>query len=890
MMTIRKKGNVGLTGLLHTTAVAALLMAAPAHAQDQADDVAASDVTEVVVTGSRIRGVAAVGSNLVSLGVDDIQKSGATSTADLLKEVPQITSLGINAEGSMGPAAPSNVTRATAPNLRGIGPTATLTLLDGQRVSNAGTQGQLVDPSFLPPLALQRIEVIADGASAIYGSDAVAGVVNLIPRKRFQGVELSARAGFADGYDEHQFGGIFGTSWTGGNLVVAADYVHNSYLSNADRDFISSDRTWFGGTNGGATTCAPGNIRHGTTTYALPDSNGQNLLIGDLTASAFRLCDRVGYDALIPEMTRKSLYAYVEQEINDDLKFYAQAFYSGRESLSSRSQYSVSNYTLPTTNAFYPTDATLPIVVNYSLAEELGANKGKGLSDVYQVLVGLEGNVGTFRYKLSASAGEGKEQEIQDRRINAYALDQALRSSDPNTALNVLGSPGSNSQTVLDAIQSGYWRIRGTSGLRTLSASSDGPLFSIPGGDVRVAFGAEVREETFDSFHTQHSNRNAPEPVIAISSTQRQVKAVYGEVFFPFVSAANALPLVKRLDLSVAGRWEEYSDFGTTSNPKVGLNYAPVDDLTFRASYGTSFRAPSLSEIDPKVSGSGIYQGSQTIPGRGSVQYAAVAGGNPDLKPEEATTKSFGFDWAPSYLTGLKVGVTYFDIEYTDQIVDGYGQLSSYLREPQNYVGFVAYPGDADYNRIRDLIETSGFIAPGTINYTGVTVINARRANTDSVKVNGVDIQASHIWYTDNFGDFTLRTNATNYLTYETQSGAGTFVDRLNDIAYPAEWSGRVSAGWEKGGLSTQVSVDYINSYNNTFSVLLPTVDSYTKVDADIAYRFDGEGLREGLRVGLNIRNLFDENPPVVDYGNGYDPSKASALGRVVAITLNKKW
>ncbi|MFT4089322.1 MAG: TonB-dependent receptor [Asticcacaulis sp.] len=889
-MSKGKSYNLRLAVLLQTTAVAALVLAAPAYAQAQTDETEASDVTEVVVTGSRIRGVAAVGSNLVSLGVDDIQKSGATSTADLLKEVPQITSLGINAEGSMGPAAPSNVTRATAPNLRGIGPTATLTLLDGQRVSNAGTQGQLVDPSFLPPLALQRIEVIADGASAIYGSDAVAGVVNLIPRKRFQGLEVSARAGFADGYDEHQFGGIFGKSWEGGNLVVAADYVHNSYLSNADRDFISSDRRWFGGANGGATTCAPGNIRHGTDTYALPDGNGQNVLIGGLTAGAFRLCDRVGYDALIPEMTRKSVYAYVEQEINEDLKFFAQAFYSGRESQSSRSQFSVSNYTLPTTNAFYPTDATQAIVVNYSLAEELGPNHGTGLSDVYQVLMGVEGNAGQFRYKLSGSVGQGKEQEIQDNRINAYALDQALRSSDPNTALNVLGSPGSNNQSVLDAIQTGYWRIRGTSGLRTLSASSDGPLFSISGGDVRVAFGAEVREETFDSFHTQHSNRNSPEPVIAVSGTQRQVKAVYGEVFFPFVSASNALPFVKRLDLSVAGRWEEYSDFGTTSNPKIGVNYAPLDDLTFRASYGTSFRAPSLSEIDPKVSGSGIYQGTQTIPGRGLVQYAAVAGGNPDLKPEEATTKSFGFDWAPNYISGLKLSVTYFDIEYKDQIVDGFGQLGTYLREPQNYVGFVAYPGDSDYNRIRDLIETSGFIEPGTINYTGIAVLNARRANTDSVKVNGVDLQASHVWYTDTYGDFTLRGNATNYLTYKTQSGSGTYVSRLNNIAYPAEWSGRVTGGWEKGGLSAQVSVDYTNSYNNTFSLLLPTVKSYTKVDADLAYRFNGEGLREGLRIGLNVRNLFDKNPPVVDNGNGYDPSKASALGRVVAVTLNKKW
>jgi iron complex outermembrane receptor protein len=234
----------------------AVLAGSQASAQSAPATGGAQQVEEVVVTGSRIRGVAPVGSSLVSLGRDEVLSSGAATTADLLKQVPQITALGFNAEGSLGAAAASNITRATGPNLRGIGPTATLTILDGHRVSSAGTQGQVTDPSFLPPLALERVEVIADGASAIYGSDAVAGVINLIPRKTFTGFEFTARAGVADGYNEQQVGGVAGFDWTGGHLTVAVDHLRNDELKASDRWFISDDRRPFGGANGLATNCA----------------------------------------------------------------------------------------------------------------------------------------------------------------------------------------------------------------------------------------------------------------------------------------------------------------------------------------------------------------------------------------------------------------------------------------------------------------------------------------------------------------------------------------------------------------------------------------------------------------------------------------------------------
>src|SRR5690349_9300071 len=175
---------------------------------------AASNLDEIIVTGSRIRGSQPVGSPLAAISRDSIEMTAPLTTGALLQKLPQVFNLGVS-ENSRGQAGGSgNITYATSVNLRGLGPYSTLTLLDGHRAVPQGTTGFAVDPSSIPTLALERVEVVADGASAIYGSDAVAGVVNLIPRRNFEGVEVSLRGGQGDAYDEHQAGIIGGLGWS----------------------------------------------------------------------------------------------------------------------------------------------------------------------------------------------------------------------------------------------------------------------------------------------------------------------------------------------------------------------------------------------------------------------------------------------------------------------------------------------------------------------------------------------------------------------------------------------------------------------------------------------------------------------------------------------------
>ena len=239
-----------------------------AFAQAAADGAArasdeAADSETIVVTGTILRGVAPVGSSIISLNATDIQKTGLLTTTDILKSIPQISGIGTG-EGSTNTAANNanlNISRANALNIRGLGIQATLTLMNGRRLPVGGFGGQLFDPGSIPAIALARIDVVADGASATYGSDAVAGVANLILRSDVDGIEARARYGFADDYHSQALSVVAGTRWETGRAMIAAEYTWNDQLLQSDRSqFFPCDQSLIGGTNNCTFGGAPGNI------------------------------------------------------------------------------------------------------------------------------------------------------------------------------------------------------------------------------------------------------------------------------------------------------------------------------------------------------------------------------------------------------------------------------------------------------------------------------------------------------------------------------------------------------------------------------------------------------------------------------------------------------
>ena len=569
-MTKTAKGARLCTAI--STAALALACAAPAYAQDAGPDQAETDDNggeAIVVTGSRIRGIAPVGSNVIAITAEKLAQEPVTSTNDLLRRVPQVVSLGANRNGGSAQNGAANATRGAGINLRGISTNATLILYDGKRLPPQGTQGQYTDPSVIPPIALERVEVVADGASAVYGSDAIAGVVNFILRRNYDGIELRARGGIAaGGFEEHQVSGIFGKRWDTGSFMIAGEVTHNSALRGYDLDFYQDDNRARGGRDLRVTNCDTGTISVGGGSYAIPAGGVTSGNAGSLTAGTSNKCFYNAYDTVIPEQTRYNVIGSASQELAPGVRVFADGFYSYRKGwLAGLTNISA---TVPNTNPFFvaPTGVTPPLcaasvgvpagtrceTVNWSLVP---TNSGPDFNPYngssWNLSAGIEAKlIGDWKGTLYYAHGESED--IANRRVgvNTTALNAALRDTNPLTALNVFG--GANNPATIAKIRDNLFVITGRTRLDVVNLQLDGSLVDLPGGAMKLAVGGEYRKEytVTDLLSGQSSN-----PLSVKDAGSRTVKALFGELFVPIFGADNAIPGFQQLSLSVhrPSRW-----------------------------------------------------------------------------------------------------------------------------------------------------------------------------------------------------------------------------------------------------------------------------------------------------------------------------------------------
>ena len=625
--------------LLLTTALSGAAAAAHAQAAPSSNATAnqpAQAVQEVVVTGSRIRGAAPVGSTVQAITRQEITVLGAQSTTEILQTIPQVLNYGITASNRLQNGGSNNVTWGSSINIRGIGPFATLTLVDGHRVNPQGTSGFAVDPQTIPTIGLERIEVVADGASAIYGSDAIAGVANLILRRNFEGLETSAQYGTADSYNEHLFGAIAGHRWSTGQLTVAWENGYNSNLPGTSRPFADEVTAYQSGRNL-TTQCNPGTITVGGQTYAVPASGLTAANAGALVAGTSNKCDNLKQQDLLPEQNWNSADFTFNQTVNDWVSIFADGIYS-RRTFAQHLQPVGANLTVPSTNPYFVTPIGVSAAsetVGYSFAKDFNVPPNNGYSETYSATLGFDVKL-PYSWKFEGDYMVGRDSDLNQQwgSVNNAALTTALKSTNPATAFNPFAVNG-NPAAVLQPVLVNLTYQSGLTYLQTFEAKADGPLFRYP--VERCAGRLATKASGSSSPRTPK-----PGPRSAIRGTWRTAtvrwNSFYGEVLFPFVGDGNAMPGLRRLTVDVAGRSDRYSDVGSTANPKVGVNWSPVDDVTVHGSYGTSFRAPTISQIYGNTNALFV----QNYPDptlNGAIRTGvALSGGNPSLKPETATT------------------------------------------------------------------------------------------------------------------------------------------------------------------------------------------------------------------------------------------------------------
>jgi iron complex outermembrane receptor protein len=887
-----------VSGLALTAAAFSLAPAAMAQTAEQE----ATVVDEIVVTGTSIRGVAAAGSPTVGVSLEQLKSSGSASISDATRLLPQVLNLGAdesrNSFAGGAQDASANATAVRSANLRGVGPEATLLLLNGRRMAPNGIIKALGDMDQIPASSLQRIEVVTDGASAIYGSDAVAGVVNLITRRNFDGAETTLRYGFADGVDQKQFSQTFGKTWEGGSLFFTYEHNERGNLSGADRDFSRQDRRDRGGSDARPFTAAPGNIVVGGVRYGLPAGNGVGVTWNQLTTTANRY-DEAAYADLLPSQERDTVLFNARQRVTDGLEFWYEGFYTKRN-YDLAAPPALFTLSVPNTNPWFvgPPGATA-VTVEYRLTDDLDPNSS-GFENAQQNAVGMNLNLSND-WLLSAYAQLNSSRGFQDRKsvINNAALVRALASSNPATAFNPFGDGTfnrTNNPGLLDIIDANRATF-GTNTTKDLSIKLDGPLFELPAGQVRMAIGAEHHENDFEQTLFADNVLASGEETIKEIGNARTVSSLYGELFVPIIGGANAMPLVERLELSVAGRWEEYSDFGTTANPKIGIIYSPGYDLNLRATYGTSFRAPSLVDSAEQIKNIFIQNVTDPLSSTGVTRGLYTNGGNSQLGPETATTWSGGFDWRPSgALDGLSLSVGYYKIKYENRIdvvsnaalAQGNVYADFYVRRPA--ASDVA--GTAAFNAL----VAAAFASPDLQNPIEAisninVIIDGRRQNIGALTQDGIDIALAYDLPTD-FGDWRVGLDVAKILTVERQTAALLpATDVVDTFGNPVDLRVRGSLGWRMGGWSANAFANYTDGYRNTAINPNVMVDSQTTFDLTAAYTFEGEGLTNGVRVAVNAMNVLDSEPPIVLNGTfSWDSQTASALGRFISFEISKSW
>jgi iron complex outermembrane receptor protein len=850
-----------------------------------------SSLGDLMVTGTHLRGSPA-GAQVISIDREDFERMGFSTLQDVIRTLPQNFGGGATEDTTRGLEAQTNTGKGNALNLRGLGSSSTLVLLNGRRLALGGNEAAFTDVSNIPLTAVERIDVLPDGASAFYGSDAVGGVVNIVLRDDYVGAESQVRAStVTDGQQsEWQGGQVIGGRWQSGNALVALEYYRRDPLLAKYRAQAASDLRPFGGDNFDVRTSNPGTIVIGAQTWAIPaGQDGTALTPADFVAGTQNLTGRKEGADLLPRQQRASVVATVHQQVTDRLDLFLDALVSRRE-FESRSVGAPVNLVVTPANPFYvnPTGGSGPVVVAYNFLEDLGRLAAFGTVEVSNAAFGAAWQAGND-WRITGYGAYAREEQEQRQRnlVNFGELLQALNDPDPATALNPFGDGSNTNPATLARIRTNS--VLGVdSTLRSAHLLADGPLLDLGAGEIKLAVGADHRRQLLDSSNVSQVNVGGTN---IQHHSERSVSSAFGEVMVPLVSTKNAAPAIRRLQLSLAGRVETYSDFGGTEVPAAGLVWEPLEGVAVRGTWSRSFKAPSLAQLDESQNALQIAPLPDTSSATGFTQTLIWFGKSADLNEETATSWTLGAEIAPPAVAQLRFGLTYFDIEFQDRI-----QMSSF-----NFAN-LADPLSADLvdrtptaeERARVCARGNFFGNPADCTAAPVGAIaDVRIQNIALSRTRGFDFVGAWAGVTS-MGDLEARLSGTYLVDFGQAARASLPVVELVDTQNnPLDLRLRGSLTWQRGSYEASLFLNYADSYRDTFSNPDRRVDSWTTYDVQLAWQArERDGPLDGLRVSLSVQNLLDDDPPFLNNANGigYDEENADLLGRIVRFHVRKSW
>lgn len=930
----------------------------------------------VTVTGTNIRGAAPVGSNLIVMTPAEIKQTGAGDMQGVLAQNPALMAFSNGTQGQQAGAF-SGVYQPSIHGLGSSGANTTMVLVDGHRFATSGTNHSEPDPNLIPINMVQRIDVLAEGASSIYGSDAIAGVINIITRKAFSGIETNAQVTvYPDKLDE-QVGILMGKTFSEGWVEFAYEHIHQSQLMATDRPWTSPsavrDR---GGNTAYNFNCSPATIQMaGSSTIYTSATSGVS--VANTTANG--ICSNWQYTSLIPDTTRDNAMVRMEQDFGSAFTLSADLNVASRtvEQAQPRGSITATVFgTGPQANPFYQTPAgytgtATSETIRWDADDLLGPGAAAGNSDI-----NLFGDInweyrpgGDWAIDLLTLLARDESKGFGLGSLNTSAASLALNGTIssggslsvavPNStivfnklplttssALDVWNPSGSNLTTpsVLQDIVNNYQARDYVMQDAQIRLQASGTVFQLPAGPLKIAFGAEANRWVLQEAGNQ-TNGSGPADVGSTYQTYSLPRNIYSgfvEANIPIVSPEEGVWGVQRFTIDLSARYDHYSDFGATSNPKASFEWSLYNDLKLRGNYSTSFVAPSIDEVGTRDLGLSVLQtygdvgspGSYNLPvsvfpllpqmgipgcvassvvcNISSLKGLTVTTGDRTMHPDRGRSWSVGADFNPSFLPGLSMSGTLWWVRAKGAVQSS--NLSFVATNPSLAFLLTLYPNGATAADIAN--ATQGILGTAAISPGIQYIFQSKNSDWENLQYQGVDF---NIAYTFDIGDWgSVTVSDVGSIIMNAHQGFGLHADVppqnyysiTNTVGTNGTFSTianqqRFTLAWMLDPLEVDLAMNYTGSFHNWGSSALnpvitnasgnpigggDIVGSQKIFDLYASYNFSAGILGDDQSLSLIISNLFNTKPPFENTATGIDTRNGSLLERGVALRLTSRF
>jgi iron complex outermembrane recepter protein len=891
----------------------------------------ASDITEIVITGTSIKGLDAVGALPVTvLKAEDISRTGATSAQDLFRYISSASSSGSTVQAQATGFQTGSISTIS---LRGLGSARTLILINGRRSApygggSTGTAGNSVDISSIPVAAIERVEILQDGASAIYGSDAIAGVVNFILKEDYQGVDASVYGGAPTrngGGTEQQgnfFGGIGDLKTDRYNITLGLSFDHTNSIYGASRSDFASRYSPQHGNDVTSSFAFPANIAVFPTTPGKPTTINPSAghcapydVPADINFPAQCRFDNTPFDSVQPDTKKGNGLLNAHYQVSDTTQLYAELEFAHVQTLTQvqpvplsfqnpllpgnpflayqanllATQYpnyhnpaitpTAAAFLLPPTSPYYPTAfaaangmAGLPLNLIYRDFAN-GVRLEQDTSDTTRAVGGWKGNLAGWDFDTAILYSEVKVKEDLKSGFPLYSKIMPILDSGIINPFGATTDPAALAAAKGAEFVGQDWSSK--TSLTSLSGTASRGLFDLPGGEMKGAVGVEVRRETFvynpsaaiqTGDITGQGGNQLPE------DAARNVESAFVEV---------NMPIVHMLDADAAVRYDNYQNVGSTVNPKGSLKFQPFQWWLLRASAGSGFRAPSLTDLYAAQATSVTSNGTRdpikcpTFDPNNqacSFQFSTVTGGNPNLKPEKSTTLTFGTEFEP--MANLSLGFDTFWIYLKNAIVVGGLPVATILQNAASATQFASLiTRDANGN---------------------IVFISQTNANLFKENVSGTDVNLRYAFNIGDYGRISVLGNGTYYYKFATQNPDGSWTGQIDKglttvSGVISRWRHSASLVYDIGPFDASITQHFQKGYHDANGSILGVnakrnVGVYDTFDAQASYH-----LTPQWTFTMGMINVTDTNPPYANYASsannfvgGYDLSYGDPRGRFV--------